>query len=46
MTGRVVVLDSEEYRQKYQGGFRPAGPAPATQPTTAPAKPDNVAMIK
>jgi len=45
MTGKVVVLDSEEYRQKFQGGFRP-GAAPATQPTTSPAKPDNVALAK
>jgi heme/copper-type cytochrome/quinol oxidase subunit 2 len=45
MTGRVVVLDSEEYRQRFQGGFRP-GAAPTTAPTTAPAKTDNIAIAK
>jgi heme/copper-type cytochrome/quinol oxidase subunit 2 len=44
MVGKVVVLESEEYREKWQGGFRP-GPAPVT-PTPPTTQPNNVAFAK
>jgi cytochrome c oxidase subunit 2 len=40
MTARVFVLESEEYRQKFQGGARPTAP---TAPTT---QPNNIALAK
>jgi len=43
MTGRVIVLESEEYRQKFQGGFMP-GPSP-TSPTPPTSQPNNVALV-
>jgi cytochrome c oxidase subunit 2 len=43
MTGRVVVLESEEYREKFQGGFRP-GPSPVT-PTPPTTQPNNIAAV-
>ena len=47
MTGRVVVLDSEEFRTKYQGGYRPGPATPATPapniPTPPTTQPNNVA---
>ena len=44
MQGRVIALDSEEYRQKFQGGYMP-GPTP-TAPTPPTSQPNNVALAK
>ncbi len=44
MQGRVIVLDSDEYRQKFQGGFTP-GPSP-TAPTPPTSQPNNIALAK
>ena len=40
MTGRVMVLESEEYRTRFQGGFRPA-----ESPTPPTTQPNNIAAV-
>jgi len=43
MLGRVIVLDSEEFRKNFQGGYMP-GPS-RTAPTPPTSQPNNIAAV-